>query len=168
MEAQAIQEQVTNVKEPYHKNIALSQLLDLRKKNLTVQQIADLLGCSKANVVQRLAPYRDELEQLNSFKNNRADIFTIHQARLLNSVTVEDIKAMPVASRITAAAILYDKERLERNQTTENVGIEAMVTHRQTLEEASKEAQERKEEALAQIAQLQSGKASPAGGNDRE
>ena len=172
MEAESIQDNVpadTNtINDTNNKGIPLQRLIELRSKGLSYSEIGSLVNCSKVNVYNRLVDFKEDIESLKSFKDNRADLFAVYQSALINSINLNDIKKMPAASRVTAAAILYDKERLERDKSTSNVGIEAMVTHRQTLEEASKEAQERKEEALRAIAQLQSGKPSPAEDNGPE
>lgn len=104
-----------------NKHIPIGKMIELRSKDLSYQQVADLCGCSKANVIRRLKEYQEDIKDIDSFKKNRADIFVFHQSRLLKSITTDDIKSMAPASRITAAAILYDKERLERGQSTSNV-----------------------------------------------
>lgn len=105
-----------------NKGIPLQTMLEYRSKGLSYGDIAKLVGCDKSNVHRRLAPYRDELENLPEFKAHRADYFALQQARLLNSITEDDIKSMSAGSRITGAAILYDKERLERGLTSGNNG----------------------------------------------
>jgi hypothetical protein len=82
-----------------------------------------MTGRSKQAVHQRLQPYKDAIENLPAFKENRADIFAIHQQRLLNSLTDDDIKRIPPGSRFTGVGILYDKERLERGESTANVSV---------------------------------------------
>jgi hypothetical protein len=117
-----------------NKNIPLQQLLELRAKGLSFNDIAKIVGCNKSNVHNRLKEYKEELEQLDSFKDNRADYFAITQAKLLNSIDESDIKRMAPASRITGAAILYDKERLERGKSTANVSYADMCRDAAQLE----------------------------------
>ena len=97
-----------------NKPVPIEKLLKWRKQGLTYEEIGELAGTSKQASHQRLKPYKDAIENLPFFKDNRADIFAILQSLILSSLTEEDIKSMAPASRITAAAILYDKERLER------------------------------------------------------
>ncbi len=127
-----------------------------------------MTGKSKQAVHQRLQPYKDAIENLPAFKENRADIFAIHQQRLLNSLTDDDIKRIPPGSRFTGVGILYDKERLERHQTSENIGIQGLIEHRQTLEQASQEASDRREKALAAIAAMQDQDSTPGPGEGKE
>jgi len=136
------------------KPVPIEKLLKWRKQGLSYDEIGSMIGRSKQTVHQRLQPYKDAIENLPVFKENRADIFAIHQQRLLNSLSDDDIKKIPPGSRFTGVGILYDKERLERGQSTGNISMESLVEHRQTLEEASRQAQERKDAALKQIAAI--------------
>jgi transposase len=101
--------------------VPVEKLLKWRKQGLSYSEIGKMIGRSKQAVHQRLQSYIDAIDNLPAFKENRADIFAIHQQRLLNSLTDDDIKRMPPGSRLTGFGILYDKERLERSLSTENV-----------------------------------------------
>jgi hypothetical protein len=136
------------------KPVPIEKLLKWRKQGLSYDEIGGMIGRSKQAVHQRLQPYKDAIENLPVFKENRADIFAIHQQRLLNSLSDDDIRKIPPGSRFTGVGILYDKERLERGQSTGNISMESLVEHRQTLEESSQAAQTRKEEALKAIAAI--------------
>ena len=136
------------------KPVPIEKLLKWRKQGLSYDEIGSMIGRSKQAVHQRLQPYKDAIENLPVFKENRADIFAIHQQRLLNSLSDDDIRKIPPGSRFTGVGILYDKERIERNLSTSNIGIHEMVEHRVSLEEASKQAQARKEAAEAAIARI--------------
>ena len=48
-------------------------------------------------------------------------MFAATQSRILNNLTDDDIKKGSMLQKATAVGILYDKERLERGQSTENV-----------------------------------------------
>jgi hypothetical protein len=136
------------------KPVPVEKLLKWRKQGLSYDEIGSMIGRSKQAVHQRLAPYRDAIENLPAFKENRADIFAIHQQRLLNSLSDDDIRKIPPGSRFTGIGILYDKERLERGQSTGNISMESLVEHRQTLEEVSRQAQARKDVLLKKIAAI--------------
>ena len=105
------------------KPVPVEKLLKWRKQGLSYSEIGKMIGRSKQAVHQRLQPYLDAIENLPAFKENRADIFAIHQQRLLNSLTDDDIKRIPPGSRFTGVGILYDKERLERGESTANVSV---------------------------------------------
>ena len=104
------------------KGIPIEDIIELRRKNLTVGQIGTLLGCSPQNVTLRLSRIKEDLEGLENYKKHRADVQAWHQRKILNSLSDEDIKKSSMLQKVTAIGILYDKERLERGQTTANVG----------------------------------------------
>lgn len=96
------------------KGITDEEILDLKLKGFSHQRIADILGCSKTNITQRLGKFKDELEGLEGFKKNRADIFALHQIRALKAVTDEKLKKANVRDLTILAGTLYDKEQQER------------------------------------------------------
>ena len=137
------------------KSIPIEKLLKWRKQGLSYAEIGNMIGRSKQAVHQRLQPYKDAIDNLPAFKENRADIFAILQARLLNSLTDDDIKRIPPGSRFTGVGILYDKERLERDKSTSNVAIADIETARITAEEAAVQARERAEARRQELIALQ-------------
>ena len=101
--------------------IPISRLIELRKKNLSYNEIAELVGRTKQTVHKRLQPYVEDINNLQSFKDHRADILAVHQARLLNSLTPDAIKECSPYQRVGMFGILYDKERIERGMSTQNI-----------------------------------------------
>ncbi len=102
--------------------IDINKAIELRVKGLTYQEIAEYFGCTPQAVNQRLQPFMIDPD-LQVFKDNRSEIFANIQWQLLKSIDKKDIKRTPVTSRITGAAILYDKERLETDKSTSNVHL---------------------------------------------
>ena len=133
--------------------IPISRIIELRKRGNSYSEIGKILGCTKQNVELRLRPFKREIEALESFKEQKADVLAVYQLKLLNSLTEGDIKRMPPGSRLTGFGILYDKERLERDKSTENIAYADIVQERQTLEQARDEALKRREELLKAIAE---------------
>ena len=110
------------------KGIETHTLIELRLKGLTYEEIAKVVGCHTSNVSVRLRRVDYELNGLKAFKGVKADMLALHQRRLLSSITPEEIKSAPLGTRVLAACQLYDKERLERGQSTSNVlSITAMI-----------------------------------------
>ncbi|MFA5385418.1 MAG: hypothetical protein WC364_12320 [Eubacteriales bacterium] len=109
--------------------IKQQKILQIKSEHpdLTVRQIAVLADAGHPHVVQTLQRYGINQTHLDDYKTHRADILAGLQHRLLTSVTDEDIKKTPLGSRVLAAAQLIDKERLERGQTTTNIG--ALIAH---------------------------------------
>jgi hypothetical protein len=90
---------------------------------LTTREIGKLVNCDHSNVIRTLQRYGIEQRETEDYKNHRADILAGIQNRLLKSITEVDIKAMPVGQRLMGYGILFDKERLERNQSTGNFSV---------------------------------------------
>jgi predicted transcriptional regulator len=109
------------------KNIPIETITELRDKGLSCSQIAKIVGCSKVNVSLRLRYSGYNKGEIKTYKKNRADIFAWMQDKLLSSITEEDIKKTPVGSRILGVAQLYDKERLENDQSSANIAHQVSI-----------------------------------------
>jgi hypothetical protein len=90
---------------------------------LSTREIGKLAESDHSTVVRTLQRYHIERAEVEDYKHHRADILAGLQHRLLASCTDADIQKSPMGSRILAAAQLYDKERLERGQSTDNVNV---------------------------------------------
>jgi len=121
------------------KGIPLSKIIELRRKNLSLQQIADICKCSKQNIHRRLK----DVEEFEDFCKDTAIEYEILQHRILRSIDEESIKKTPMASRVTAIAILEDKKRLVRGQTTERIDTFAVTASLADLERRKTELLER-------------------------
>jgi DNA-binding MarR family transcriptional regulator len=91
--------------------------------DLTVREIAAIADCNHSNVVQCLKRYEINKQNVIHYKDNRADIIADLQHRLLVSITDDEIKKAPLGTRILGMAQLYDKERLERGMSSENIQL---------------------------------------------
>ena len=109
--------------------VPISTLFDYRKKKLTYKEIGLIHGVTKQTVHQRLQDAGLADYSIQHYVNNRADILAWLQHRLLFSLTDDDLKKMAPDRRIWAMAVLYDKERLERGQSTENLNISSIAMH---------------------------------------
>lgn len=100
--------------------------------NMTTREIAKIANCDHSNVVKTLQRYGIDRVATEDFKSRRADVFAGLQERILKALTDEAIKKTPAIQLVTAASILYDKERLERGQSTDNQSV--IVTHIRDLQ----------------------------------
>ena len=103
--------------------INLVKAIELRSKGLSLVDIGNHFHCSKQAVSELLKKHIPYIDVVDEIRKSRASILTAKGIELLLSLTVDDIKSMPPGSRATTFGILYDKERLERDQSTENVSI---------------------------------------------
>lgn len=118
---------INDINSPAPKGIPISKLIEYRNKDLSYQDIADLVGCSKPNVYARLKQYDGEIKSLKSYKENRADVLAVVGSKMLNSLTSNDIEKASAYQRVGMFALLYDKERLERGQSTSNIAYANMT-----------------------------------------
>lgn len=101
--------------------IDIYQALKQYEDGVTYQELAKAYGCSAQNVHQRLSPYIKRRKEVQQFKENRADLLADIQEKILSSIDDKLIKKAQLLQRVDAAGKLYDKERLERGQSTENI-----------------------------------------------
>lgn len=91
--------------------------------NMTDAEIARIADCDRSNVTRTLQRYGIDTVATDDYKSRRADVFAGLQQRILQSITDEAIKKTPAIQLVTAASILYDKERLERGESTQNISV---------------------------------------------
>lgn len=150
------QEALANLtKSPYtQKGITTDEIVALKvaNPNLSLAQAATILGCDKANIIQHLhridTRWVDLTPTLDRYKRFRADVIAYKQMRLLANLTEEKQREMGGLQLATAFGILYDKERLERGQSTSNVAYADLTQSLSDIE--------------AEIAKLEAGGATDA------
>jgi hypothetical protein len=112
-------EQINDVKnvntKPYHIPGRSQQIVDLKmaNPNLTLKDIATITDCDVSNVSRTLQRYNIDADNLQGYKNHKADILAGLQDKLLSSVSsmsTADIQKASMKDRIVSAAILHDKE----------------------------------------------------------
>ena len=114
---------------PHHKGITVDDIISLKvaNPNLTVNQGARLLGCSKQNIYLHLnkigLTWSGITRKLKSFKENRADILALKQSVCLDNLTAEKAEKSSNRDLAVTFGILYEKERLDRGESTANVSV---------------------------------------------
>ena len=127
---------ITKPRKPTHRltNSDKSRALDLRlSKGLTYQEIGDILKTSKQTIHRHFATLLPD-SRTEIYRQNRADILSHAQVRLLSNVTDAKLKKSSARDLIVSTGILYDKERLERDQSTVNVAYDAASDRAQLAE----------------------------------
>ena len=104
-----------------NRKIHIPKAIELREKGLNNTDIGKHFKCSRQAVAKAIDPYINKINQVTSFKEFRADMLADHQRDILLSITLEDHKKASLLQKVTAMGILYDKERLERDQSTSNI-----------------------------------------------
>ncbi len=106
--------------------INLIKAIELRSKGVTLQDIGNQFGATKQAVHELLQNHVPYIDVVSEVRKTRANILTAKGIELLLSLTEDEIKKIPPGSRATTFGILFDKERLERDQSTEIVSIKAI------------------------------------------
>lgn len=105
------------------KRTPVKKVLNQLALGATQTQVAKSVNVSKQAVSQMLQRYGIESKFLESFKENRADILAGMQDTVLASLTEVDLNKASLRDRVISFGVLYDKERLERGQSTSNVAV---------------------------------------------
>ena len=122
MENQTIETPTTKRKKKPPKQVDIKKAIKLRTQGMSYQTIADIQGTTRQAIHQALQDLLPT-DTTKAFQEQRADILSHMQLRLLQSIDNEDIKKAPMGSRVLAACQIYDKERIERGLSTSNHAI---------------------------------------------
>src|SRR3990167_9305813 len=114
-------EQVTHAKRSIPKNIPIETLIQLDRQGLTYDEIGKRVGLSKWSVWKRFKTAGYISEHLQAYRDSIADVLAYYQQQILSSLSEADLKKASLQVKIMAFGILYDKERLERGQSTSNI-----------------------------------------------
>ena len=134
-------EHVPNIYAP--KGIPLDRVRELiTTRGMSYAEAAKILGCSKVTVWQRCQRHGIMSQgSIKRFRAHRADVLANKQAMILNTLTEEDIKAQSAYQRVGMFGILYDKERLELDKSTENIaGLQHVIDSNKDILEGSAQA----------------------------
>ena len=99
----------------------------MRKQGMTMQSIANAMNCTYSNIQQILQRECITVDKLQDFKSQRADLFADIQRKIILSMAQDDYKKVCPRDKAWIIGVLYDKERLERGQSTENVALCSIV-----------------------------------------
>jgi len=116
------------------KGIPLEDILELRRKDLTLKQISVILGCSEANVHKRLKGFAPVQVKIDRYKRHRADLLTLTQANIHDSITPSVINEASLLQRSSALKIFNEAERFERGQSTQNINSHQVIESRPDLQ----------------------------------
>jgi hypothetical protein len=114
----------------FSKGIDPMEVADLKAKGYSVTQISKYLNISRQNVWYHLKKVGKIYPTAGKFFcNKKADVFEGLQEKIVNSIDNSKLKAMSAGTGITGLAILEDKIRLIRGQSTVNHGVSGQVLH---------------------------------------
>jgi len=117
------------------RDIPVWQLIELKRKGLKDTEIAKVLNCTQQNVTGRLKKADIALKGFDYFDKNEDKVLQWVKYQLINSLSDADIKSMAPRDRIWSYGVLYDKYRLQTDQSTANINYNALFA---TLSEVNK------------------------------
>lgn len=95
----------------------------LLAKGCTHGEAAKVLGISRQAVDKLAKRYKLDPEGVQEFRRHKGVILDNMQARLIGSITDEEIAKMAPRDRILAFGVIYDKTRLEKGESTSNLSL---------------------------------------------
>lgn len=111
----------------YKGKLDLERVAELRIKNgLSHREIGKMLGVDSSTVcraLKRLGLESDDIDHTKCFKTYRADILASRQLQILENLTDEKLAKASARDLAIVFGTLYDKERLERGESTQNTSI---------------------------------------------
>jgi len=112
-----------------------AQAINLRlNHNLSYNRIAKIQGVTTQAVHQRLKQFLPT-EETEIYKNNRADILANTQLKIITQIDSPRLKKAGLRDLVVSAGILYDKERLERGLSSQNVSYNVITEQLKKIDE---------------------------------
>jgi len=111
-------------------SVPLDYIISLRNKQLTHDQIAILIGTSRANISQRLKDIDDQITWTKEFRANRAFILARKQQEALEYITPSKLQKASVNNIAYYLTQLHTMERLEMGLSTSNIAYADMIEGR--------------------------------------
>ena len=106
-----------------------SKLVELRAQGMSLEQVGKVVGMTKQAVHLRLKRYNIDPNELAEFKRQKPDILDAAQAKMIEAVLdPEVISKANLLQRATTFAILFDKHRLQTNQSTSNLAVSGSLS----------------------------------------
>ena len=118
------------------KSAPLKDILQLKLKGLTDQQIANKYGITQQAINKRLQGIYKliDKESLEAYRENKANLLDSAELQLLSEVLqASKLKKMSVRDATVSYGIIYDKNRLEKGLSTENTAILDIVEERKRI-----------------------------------
>jgi predicted DNA-binding protein YlxM (UPF0122 family) len=106
-------------RQPYKNSKTPAILALATTTNATAPEIADTLKISDQAVYEVLKRYNIIPNNLESYKNHKADILAGIQSNIIETLDKDAIKSMSTRDRVMSYGILFDKEQIARGHSSE-------------------------------------------------
>lgn len=98
------------------------EAIALYKGDMPVTEIAEKYGVTKGAISKLVSRAKEDKAAMEEYRASKAEVFEHIQGKLLSAVSEDNPKE--AQSLVTSAAILEDKIRLERGQSTVNTTVD--------------------------------------------
>jgi len=105
------------------KQIPIELLISYQQKKLSAVDIGRIVGCSDSNVRQRLSEAGYPIIKAKHFKEHEATIINLKRKEILESISETDKKKASLMQKVTSYGILFDKQRVLEDKSTENIAF---------------------------------------------
>ena len=112
------------------KTVPLKTLVELRFQGKSNPEIAKMFGISRQAVHQRLSGFLANLDagKLEAYRKNRVALFEYIEATLLSELVNPDrVKKATLGNVAYALTQVHQARRLEAGESTQNLGLHALV-----------------------------------------
>ena len=118
---------------PRKTTIDHGMVLNMHLRGLTGPEIGAKLGCSKQRIDQVLKPFRDIAkppEVIDAYEKNKAQLLSSAEMEFLES-SLDRLRQNkdPLPARVMGFGVVFDKNRLTRGESTQNVSIHSAIEH---------------------------------------
>lgn len=105
------------------KNTPITKVLAqvTKNPNLTTYELGKLNGVDHTAIVRLFQRHNIDRQRLEEYKSNRADFLAGLQEKVLAGITESDLEKASLRDKVISMGVLFDKERLERGQSTVNL-----------------------------------------------
>lgn len=99
----------------------IARAVALFTRGASYAEIGSVMGVSKQAIHHRIRGIVPDVARVSAARQYRADMLAEVTSDILSSIDEKAIKSAGLKDRAMTYGILYDKERLERGESTQNV-----------------------------------------------
>jgi hypothetical protein len=116
----------TAMREPTPRQVAIIATAS-QHPDLSERKIAAITGTDPAQVHRTLKAFGITTELTDDYVNHRAKIYQGLQAKIISSISAEDIAKAGLRDKCVAMGIIHDHERIELGQSTDKQPVLVLV-----------------------------------------
>ena len=115
---------------------SIGELIAYMQNGLSAAEVARMYGVNNQAIYLKLKRHGIDIKGLKCWKERKADVLSHLQMQIAEAIDNKKIQNTSLRDLATSFNIMHNAERLERGQSTQNVGLSAMLQSLQELEAA--------------------------------